>query len=136
MNTGKIKKSIGPLAVTAFLLFTAAVCFLYLYGSRKYAGNCVAEVYQDGSLVRSVSLSRVTEPYTFDITGKNGSLNRIEVRPGSIGMIRADCPDGLCVAQGFIHSPGIPITCLPNRVVIRLRPEKLFPDKVPDAVTY
>ena len=46
-----------------------------------------------------------------------------EMVDGSIGIITADCPDKLCVHQGFISDSRLPITCLPNRLVIQLRPE-------------
>ena len=50
----------------------------------------------------------------------------------------ADCPDKLCVKQGFIDRPVLPIACLPNRLVIRLCPAKdsSASHAAPDAVTY
>ena len=43
------------------------------------------------------------------------------------------------VHQGFISTSLLPITCLPNRLVIRVREEVSVPDDtapVPDGVTY
>lgn len=139
MNTMENKKSIrtAALLIAAFLILVMAACLLYLLAVRNHEQNCVAEIYQNGKLVLTIPLDQVQEPYTLDIEGENGHVNRIEVRPGSIGMIYADCPDLLCVKQGFIHSPTIPVTCLPNRIVIRLRPvENAATGAGPDAVTY
>ena len=36
------------------------------------------------------------------VTGSDGGKNQVEVRPGSIGIVSADCPDKLCVRQGFL----------------------------------
>ena len=70
--------------------------------------------------------------------GENGCVNEVEVRPGSIGILSADCPDKLCVRQGFISDTRLPITCLPNRLVIRLRPVSDTAEDmpIPDTVTY
>lgn len=133
------KKSIrtAALLIAAFLILVTAACLLYLLAVQNHPQSCVAEIYQNGTLILTIPLDRVQEPYILDIEGENGHLNRIEVRPESIGIIYADCPDLLCVRQGFISSPTIPVTCLPNRLVIRLRPaEKTSTDISPDAVTY
>ena len=139
MNTMENKKSIriAALLIAAFLILVMAACILYLFAVRNHAQSCVAEIYQDGKLILTIPLDQVQEPYTLDIEEGNGHVNRIEVRPGCIGMISADCPDLLCVRQGFIHSPAIPVTCLPNKLVIRLRPvENAATDAGPDAITY
>lgn len=80
----------------------------------------VAEIYQDGVLLQSIPLNQVTESYTIRIKSADGGYNEIEVRPGAIGILSADCPDQYCVHQGFIHNSVMPITCLPHRLVIQL----------------
>lgn len=107
--------------------------------SKNSEGRLVAYVYQDGELIHEIPLDLVTEPYTIELYGDqigepgdapntdagldqpNDSFNQIEVRHGSIGMIDANCPDKLCVHMGFQDSAMVPITCLPNKVVIQLR---------------
>lgn len=86
-------------------------------GNTKYT----ADIYQDGNLLTSISLDNVNAPYRFTVTGENGCVNEIEVRSGSIGIISADCPDKLCIHQGFVSNSKLPIVCLPNRLVIQLR---------------
>lgn len=85
----------------------------------------IADIYQNGELLESITLSDVTEAYTFTVTGENGATNEVQVRPGSIGIISASCPDKLCVHQGFISSSLLPVTCLPNRLVIQVRTETI-----------
>ena len=98
----------------------------------------MAYIYQNGNLVQSISLWDVTEAYRITIKGENNAENEIEVRPGSIGMISASCPDKLCVHQGFIDNSLLPVTCLPNRLVIQVRTEKISQkDEItPDVITY
>lgn len=69
----------------------------------------------------SIPLDGSDAPYRFTVTGENGCVNEIEIRSDSIGIVSADCPDKLCVHQGFISHTGLPVVCLPNKLVIRLR---------------
>lgn len=126
----------AAILITAFLLLVTAGCVLFLLAARKDSEACTAEIYQDGKRILSIPLDRVSETYTLDIRGKDGCVNRIEVRPGSIGVVYADCPDRLCVRQGFVSSPSVPVTCLPNRLVILLRSRGAADDAGPDAITY
>ena len=75
-----------------------------------------AEIYSDGKLVKTVSLS-VDQEFTVD--GKN----TVTVRDGKIAVTWADCPDGYCVRRGFCSSGG-DIVCLPNRLVIKFVEEQ------------
>lgn len=98
-----------------------------------------ADIYQNGELKQSILLSAVTESYTFTVYDKQDNFNQIEVRPGSIGILSASCPDKLCVHQGFISNTLLPITCLPNRLVIQLRQEQAIEsgsEITPDIITY
>lgn len=98
---------------------TVLLCIFALktmYGTSKNPST--AFLYQNGSLIQTVSLDAVTSPYTLRIENGRGGVNVVEVRPGSIGIIEANCPDHICIDMGFrSHSP-LPITCLPNQFVI------------------
>jgi hypothetical protein len=96
----------------------------------------IAEIYQDGVLIRTIPLNRVDTPYTFTVTGENGCTNEISVQPGKIGILSANCPDKICVHQGYIDSSLLPITCLPNRLVIRITEEVQGGNIPVDALTY
>ena len=136
-KNSKKNTRMAALSITAFLVLITAACLLYLLVLDKSPQDYVAEIYQDGRLIYSIPLSSVQKTYTLDVEGEDGSHNRIEIRQGSIGITWADCPDKLCVRQGFIHNSSIPITCLPNRLVIRLTSvRESTSDTAPDAVTY
>lgn len=103
--------------LTAVLLAASlAAALLVLHGR---TGSAVVSVYQDGALLRTIDLSKVEEPYTFEVTGPAGT-NTVEVEPGRIRVSRADCPDQVCVNQGWISNGVVPIVCLPNGLVIRI----------------
>lgn len=39
---------------------------------------------------------------------------------GGISIEDADCPDKICLKQGFINKPGQSIICLPHKLVIEI----------------
>lgn len=129
--------------ISAILILAASFSLLYLLspdpGGKAAGSGYIAEIYQDGRLLYSISLNDPSQNRTFVVQSTEGGINEIEVCPGSIGIISADCPDKLCVQQGFISNAKLPITCLPNRLVILLRPapKEGEPDSVtPDIITY
>lgn len=103
-------------AVTlALLIITGAAALLLLRSDNE---GKTAYIYQNDELIKTVDLSSVTESYEFTVISEDGGSNTVEVRNGSIGVVSADCPDGLCVGMGFIGAKGMPVVCLPNGLMI------------------
>lgn len=82
-------------------------------------GGTIAAVYQNGTLLRTIDLAAGEAPYTFSVTGPAGE-NVIEVERGRVRVRSADCPDQVCVRQGWISTGAVPIVCLPNQLVIQI----------------
>ena len=129
--------------LTAVLLVIAVLCGIWIYAvshsSVEDSQALYADLYQNGELLQTIRLDTVIGEYTFEVSGDAGATNTVCVRPGSIAIVSASCPDQICVHQGFISTSLLPITCLPNRLVIRVREEAAVPDDtapVPDGVTY
>lgn len=74
-----------------------------------------AEIYSGGRLLRTIFLDKDQE---FTVEAPQGGYNTILIRGGKIAVTDADCPDGVCMGQGF-RNGGPPIVCLPNRLEIR-----------------
>ncbi len=102
--------------IGALLLVSLAFCFLLL---GRGASGTVANIYQNGVCVRSIDLSAVTESFTFTVSD-GARENVIEVAPGRIRVLEADCPDQVCVHAGWLADSAAPIVCLPHRLVIRI----------------
>ncbi len=127
----------AALLIGAALILLTVLSLLYILLPKSPDAGLIADIYQSGELIASIPLDEVRETYRFTVTGDEGHVNEIEVRPGSIGIISADCPDKLCVRQGFISDSRLPVTCLPNRVVIRLRPQEEDKNTIsPDIISY
>lgn len=118
----KEKKTILILCAIIMLIIIVSLTAIVISG-RNSAENKYAKIYQDGNLIKTIDLNAVDKTYEFTVNGKDGGENVIQVRNGEIGIISASCPDHVCVNMGFISTGAIPVTCLPNHVVIEITDE-------------
>ncbi|MCH5196299.1 MAG: NusG domain II-containing protein [Oscillospiraceae bacterium] len=109
-----MNRKIIAAAVVLTLAAMAGIAVFLLMQSAQMNDPC-AEIYQDGELIKTVSLSEDTE---FTVYCGDG-FNVVEVSDGKICVSSADCPDKVCVRQGKI-SGAVPIVCLPHRLEIRV----------------
>lgn len=116
MKEKKIAIAVSIILGVVFLV--SLFMLLKLYGTKSDEKGSYAKIYQNGELVKTVSLQ---EDATFIIEGKQGEYNKIQVKDGAIGIVEASCPDFLCGKMGFLSTGPIPITCLPNELVIEIQ---------------
>lgn len=102
-------------------LLIGSVIAMFIIKERAKTGDIAAYIYQNDELVRVVDLSDSSQEYTFTITNESGGYNVLKVCNGAIGVESASCPDGLCINMGFISDSIMPITCLPNHLVIQIK---------------
>ena len=104
----------GDLIAIALPLLLAVIVFAAVLPGKE-RGVDIAEIYQNGQLIRRVSLE---EAQKFTYTGDYS--NTITVRDGKIAITKSDCPGEDCVHSGWIDASGRSIVCLPNRLEIRI----------------
>lgn len=119
--------------IITILLLTAGILGSILIYTRENTSK-IAVIYQNGVCIQTIDLNTVTESRTFTIEGDHGASNTIEIRPGEIGIIEASCPDKVCIHMGFIKNNMLPISCLPNGLIIRIEPDSPAPKDDIDAV--
>ena len=106
--------------VILFLLLGAvAASAAYLLLQRESVPAPVARITRDGALLEEIDLDKVDKPYSFTLEDGRGS-NTVQVDQGRIRIAEADCPDQICVNQGWISNGAVPIICLPHRVMIEI----------------
>ncbi len=106
----RIKRADWLLAVGIVAVILLAWLGLWLLAP---AGGQV-QVSVDGQLVMTLPLDRDT---TVDIPLTEGQ-NTLVVAQGTVRMLTADCPDGLCLHHRAISQGGESIICLPHRVTV------------------
>ncbi len=104
------------------IVVSALILILIAFFAMKFllpsTENGYAEITVNGKLFETVILSDIR---TLTIQSGEDHYNTIEVKNGAICMVKASCPDGLCIRQGEIHRKGESIVCLPNGVVITVK---------------
>lgn len=104
-------------AAWAVLSAICAICIaLFVLMRFMSVDKPKAEIYSQGRLIRTVSLSDSCE---FTIQTEHG-FNTIRVADESIAVISADCPDKVCVNSGAVSTGAVPIICLPHKLEIRI----------------
>lgn len=88
-------------------------------------GGTVAVISVDGVEYERIDLSRVRESYDIEIETQWGK-NTIHVEPGAISVTESDCPDHVCVRRGAISGNGVPIICMPHRLIIEIEGGGLY----------
>ena len=78
-----------------------------------------ARILRARVLLEEIDLDRVAEPYSFTLEDGSGA-NTVQVERGRIRISAADCPDQVCVKQGWISGGAVPIICLPHRLTIEI----------------
>lgn len=106
--------------VIGFLLLAVAAAAVahILFLSPRSSGH-VARITRDGVFVEEIDLSQVDEPYFLVLEDERGK-NTLQVERDRIRVSEADCPDQICVRQGFIVDGTVPIVCLPHRLMIEI----------------
>ena len=92
----------------AFVLIVSIVLFLFYKGE---VGDYV-QVTIDGKIEGEWRLKE-----NRSIVLNNGS-NILTIENGKAKMTSADCPDKICMKEGWISHTGECITCLPNRILV------------------
>ena len=101
------------------LLAAAGLSVAAVAARRGDPDHPVARITWDGEVVEEIELDRVGRAYSFVLEDERGS-NTIAVERGRIRVSQADCPDQVCVDQGWIADGTVPIVCLPHKLVIEI----------------
>ena len=113
------KKAVIATTCIIFLILLLSLISIF-HMEFSTADDLIAEIYQNGILVETIDLNNVTESYEITLDGTDDSYNTIYVEHGRISMKDASCPDHLCVHMGTISNSALPITCLPNKIIIKI----------------
>ena len=106
-------------AIVFLLMAAAAASAVFLLVRDQKTDAATARITRDGVLLEEIDLNAVDRPYSFTLEDGSGS-NTVSVEQGRIRVSEADCPDQICVHQGWISDSALPIVCLPHRLMIEI----------------
>ena len=113
-----MNKATKLIAAALALVVLGSAAFLLLAPGKT--DSPVAVIEQNGAELERITLDEVEKAYSFPIIYPDGGENVVLVEPGRIRVESADCPDKVCVNQGFISDGTVPIACLPHKLIIRI----------------
>ena len=105
--------------IAGLLAAAVAGSAVFILLQRGRAPAPVARISRDGVLLEEIDLSRVDEPYSLTLEDESGR-NVLSVERGRVCVSEADCPDQVCVKQGWISGGAVPIICLPHKLMIEI----------------
>lgn len=99
--------------VLVVLALAGLLAFKLFFGSPG-ATVCICI---DGETFKEVPLNTDAE---IEIPGKNGKCF-LSISHGTADMVKADCPNQICVRHKPVSNSGESIICLPNRVSVGIK---------------
>jgi hypothetical protein len=113
----KLKKLDYVIIVVLALFTITSFVGTLLNSNRKYNEKYV-KIEVDGKLYDTYTL--INHEETIKIKTKLGE-NLIQIKDGKVHVLDADCPDKVCIKDGYISEPGQILVCLPNKVVVEVK---------------
>ena len=102
--------------IFALILIISSIAAVIIFANNHDCQQ--VQIVQNGVIIKEIDLSKVDTPYEFKVEDENGGYNSILVENGKIRISSADCPDKVCVHQGWLKNEA-PIVCLPHKLVIK-----------------
>lgn len=115
-----MKKGDKIAAVVIAIIVTASSIGVLAYMSLSRSSHHIAEIKQDGKVIRTIDLDQVEGSEEISIAYGDG-YNLIRVEHGRIRVVDSDCPDELCVKTGWITESGQSIICLPHKLIVNIQ---------------
>lgn len=83
-----------------------------------------AEIYHNSKLILTIDLDK-GEDKVFSIPQYDKVVFHL-YKSGNIRFEQSDCPDKVCVNMGELHMVGQSAACLPNGIVLKIVPKKVY----------
>ncbi|MBU2701866.1 hypothetical protein Ga0466249_002993 [Sporomusaceae bacterium BoRhaA] len=107
----------GDRILIALLVICSLAGIALPFFSQSAAAQSEAVISVAGKVVKTVKLDGHQEQLTID--GDSG-YNIVQIEGKQVRVIESNCPDQLCVKQGWISRSPQQIVCLPNRIVVKI----------------
>lgn len=108
------------LIVVLLLLSFLPEGIFYLSGNDASVTRTYVEIQVEGKVYKKVPLSGHHGEDRFSIDTDKGH-NLVVIKDGTIGITEADCPDKICIREGFVSKPGATVVCLPHKLLIEVK---------------
>ncbi len=109
-------KSVKIIGLSVLILLIISVVAVML--KFRPSDSTYVQIVQNNNVIYTFDLSEEKDR-TFRIECPQGGWNEVKIEGGRICICDADCPDHTCINTGWLRSEGVPVVCLPHKLVIR-----------------
>ncbi len=102
--------------ILIIIILILSIIFYFTYKALNKSDNLVCKIYQDQELKYEIPL---TEEKEITLNTLDGKMVIIIDKDG-VYVKETDCKDKICKNQGRINQGGQVITCLPDKIYIKL----------------
>ncbi len=102
--------------ILIIIILIIALTSYFIYRGINNSDNLVCKIYQNSELKYEIALDHEE---IITLTTDDGKMV-IVIEADGVYVKESDCPDKICVNQGKITRGGQVITCLPDKVYIKL----------------
>ena len=102
----------------AAALLLAVLGFVWLRSSPAKPAAEMIVMQHNKEVLRVPLTDSGEENWTFGEPGRQNTVQRVGKR---VRVLQADCPDQICVKQGWIGKAGEQLLCVPNRLLVEIR---------------
>jgi len=113
-------KKLDKIIVASFVIIAIVLGITFKFAFNKDYDNKYIEIYVKGQLYKKVSINDNKVKEEIDIKTDLGE-NIVQIENGGVRIVDADCPDKVCVKDGFKDKVGNVLVCLPHKVVIQIK---------------
>ncbi|NMM61333.1 NusG domain II-containing protein [Clostridium sp. P21] len=116
-----MKKGDKIAAILIVTLIIISVISVFLYKQHIKGSHRIATIKQNGKIIKTIDLNAIKENQEIKITYDGNHYNIVEIVSDKIRIKDADCPDKICVKNGWISEPGQSSVCLPHKLIISIQ---------------
>lgn len=115
----RLVKKLDKIIIMVCLSISVTIFAILKYNSSRGYNEKYAEINVNGKLYKKIQLREDKSREIVNIKTKYG-FNAIEIEKGKIRILDADCPDKVCVKDGFKSKVGDVLVCLPHKIIINI----------------
>lgn len=82
------------------------------------------KIIQDNQVLQEFDLN-ITKDQEINMPAPDGGYNIIQIKNHQICILESDCPDQTCIKTGVLKAQGLPIVCLPHKLIIRFAEDEI-----------
>lgn len=122
MKKNKVVTRADWILVVVLILLSLVSLFVFFRRGHNDSGLYLS-VQVDGKEIDQLDFSSAMEGMSKTYTTEYG-VNTVEFHDGKAHIIEADCPDKLCMRQGWVEREGQMLVCLPHHFMVEVRSRK------------